>query len=202
MEMDRGAARRALTSLLPALDHARRCVARLTEDDLRMPTPCGRWDVGDVLGHMAESLECIDGALRRGFVPSADDDGEPCLELGPLRTRLEAAARSLAAAATWRGQQRVPVMIAGLPLGRQQLLHVAALEAAVHAWDTTVAVGVHQPIDEGLAASLLSGLEVVVNAHTAEGAFAPPLACRADAPSSDRLLAALGRDPRWRAGAA
>ncbi len=202
LKRDQGGARRALTSLLPALDHARRCAARLTEDDLLKRTPCGDWDVGDVLGHMAESLECIDGALRCGVVPSAEDHGASRLQLGPLYTRLEAASRSLAAAATWRREQRVPVRIGGLPLEREQLLHVAALEAAVHAWDISVSVSMHLPIGQGLAASLLSGLEGVVNVHTADGAFAPPLACPAEAPASERLLAALGRDPRWLAGTA
>ena len=191
-----GSAYRVTTSLLPGLDFAVRCAGLLTDEDLYKPTPCPPWAVIDVLAHLTDSLERIGAAMWCGSLP--DEPREPTGGLEALRSRLAAVTCSMADAVTRRRADRRPVSINDVPLRQQHLLHAAAIEAAVHAWDIGVSLGNPQPIDEALAASLLTRLEEVVNPETSAGCFSPPRPCATDSPPPDRLLSALGRDPRWR----
>jgi uncharacterized protein (TIGR03086 family) len=182
--------------LAPALDYATRSAARITLADLDRPSTCAGWTVADVLVHLTESLWCLAGSLISGVVPAQTAEPSPgpvtagtlCRDLGRAGTCLTAAARDL------RGRRSVAV--GGVPLRRDQLVVVGAIEAAAHGWDAASGAGRAHAIPDDLATRLLAELPLVIDGETRRGVFADPIVLSPDRPAAERLLAALGRDPR------
>ena len=178
--------------------HDRLQQARTSRLDL--PTPCADWDLGRLLLHMEDSLTALGEAAELGHVelrhPDAPRDAgrDVVQDAGRIVDRLvQQACRTRAA---W--QQRVtsaPVGVSDLPLGRDTVVLVGALEIAVHGWD--VARATHQPggLPEDLAARLYAVARAVVTPDERGTRFAAPLPVPASAPASTQLLAHLGRDP-------
>ena len=181
--------------LAPALDYATGSAARLTLGDLGRPSTCAGWTVADVLVHLTQSLRFLAASLASGAVPAP-----PAAPAGPVTARTlcrdldDAAADLLTAARNLRGRRSVAVD--GLPLRCQQLVVVGTIEAAAHGWDAAHGAGRARPIPGDLAARLLAELPSVLDRETRSGMFADPVVLHPGRPVAERLLAALGRDPR------
>ncbi|UJW31088.1 TIGR03086 family metal-binding protein [Saccharothrix sp. AJ9571] len=182
--------------LAPALDYATRSAARLTLADLDRPSACAGWTVAEVLVHLTESLRFLASSLTSGVVPAqiAEPSSGPgtvktlCRDLGRAGACLTAAARDL------RGRRSVAV--GDMPLHCHHLIVVGAIEAAAHGWDAAAGAGRGRSIPDDLAARLLAELPLVIDGGTRRGIFADPIVLSPDRPAAERLLAALGRDPR------
>lgn len=174
--------------------------------DLRLPTPCGKWDVAQVLQHavgdqlaFAAFLTGGPGPAEDPFAPSGELGDEPGVLLEPALTAAAAAWAEAPAAAE---EVRVPVPPNTMTpeLGRG----ACALDAAVHAWDIAVALGRPSPLTADLAAALLPTARQIVEPLRNFGAYAPALepgtdpagASAAEGPSGE-LLRYLGRRPDW-----
>ncbi len=181
--------------LTPALGYATGSAARITLADLGRPSACAGWTVADVLVHLTQSLRFLAVSLVSGTVldPVATAPGP--VTPGTLRRDLDAAAACLATAARdLRGRRSVDVD--GLPLRCHQLVVVSAIEAAAHGWDAARGAGCAEPVPDDLAEGLLAELPLVLDRDTRRGVFADPVDLPGARPVADRLLAALGRDPR------
>jgi hypothetical protein len=86
----------------------------------------------------------------------------------------------------------------GIPVVRESRFE---LDAAVHAWDITVALGQPGPLSDALAAQLLPAAHAVVEPLRQFGAYAPALPPQAGDDDAAELLRYLGRDPEWVTGA-
>lgn len=182
--------------LAPALDYASRSAARLTLADLDRPSACAGWTVAEVLAHLTESLRFLASALISGVVPAQVTEPSPGpVTVGTLRRDLGRAGACLTAAARdLRGRRSVAV--GGVPLHCHHLIVVGAVEAAAHGWDAAAGAGRGRSIPDDLAARLLAELPLVIDGDTRRGVFADPIVVPPDRPAAERLLAALGRDPR------
>ena len=69
----------------------------------------------------------------------------------------------------------------------------------MHAWDLARATGQPSPISDAEAEVLLQGAEGWGESLYSEGVCQPAKDAPADADAVERLLAKLGRDPRWTA---
>ncbi|ALG14837.1 hypothetical protein AOZ06_16615 [Kibdelosporangium phytohabitans] len=182
--------------LAPALDYASRSAARLTLADLDRPSACAGWTAAEVLTHLTGSLRFLASSLTSGFVPEQVAEPSP----GPVTVRTlcrdlsRAGACLTAAAQDLRGRRSVAV--GGMPLHCHQLIVVGAVEAAVHSWDATAGTVRCRSIPDDLAARLLVELPLIVDGKTRQGVFADPIVLPSNRPAAERLLAALGRDPR------
>jgi uncharacterized protein (TIGR03086 family) len=184
--------------LAPALDYAATSAGRIELADLEHPSTCPGWTVGEVLVHLTQSLQCLAVSLTSGVVPTPVGvasarpvtAGTLCRGLGRASAGLIAAARS------HRGRRAVAVD--GLPLRCHQLIVVGAIEAAAHGWDAAQGAGRGRPIPDDLATRLLAELPLVIDRNTRRGAFADAIALPPDHAAGERLLGALGRDPRAR----
>lgn len=180
--------------LSAALAYALGVVGRVRPDDHDRPSPCAEWTVGDVLRHLLDSFDCLSAALNFGRVDldePAGDHGMECVVTG-----LTTSARSLERAA--RRRPATPIAVGELPLDRESVIMVAAVEAAVHGWDLGAGTGRPTPIPDPLAGELLQQLPAITGAGI--GVFAPPLSRPEAATPGHRLLAELGRDWRFLRG--
>lgn len=154
------------------------------------PTPCEGWSVRDVVAHVIDTQRDFLSRHQLGLGP-APDLADP--------------------AQAWRShEQGVASLLAtdGVPereydgyFGRTT---IAATMADFYGWDLVVhgsdvarATGQQWSISEEEAAQLHETADGWGEALYSEGVCAGAVQLPADASSTDRLLARLGRDPQW-----
>ena len=153
-------------------------------------TPCRDWDLGQLLVHLDESVGALGEAAELGRVPLEPPAEQREVDL--LVDRIVQRVRRTRAG--W--QRRVtsaPVWVGDLPLGRDAIAEVGALEIAVHGWDVAAAAGRPVPLPEDLAEQLCAVARLVVTPDERRRRFAPTVPVAPSATASTRLLAHLGR---------
>lgn len=178
----------ALTWTHGALQHARTA-------DLDASTPCAAWTLRDLLVHMEDSL----AALGEAAVGRVEVTVPPVAD-GPAALLVDQVCRrARAVRSAWDVRvTSAPVTVGDLPLGRDTLTLVGALEVVAHGWDVARATRTGLVVPTDLAARLLPVAAVVVGDERA-GRFGDAVPLGPGAPAADRLLAHLGRDPAWSA---
>jgi uncharacterized protein (TIGR03086 family) len=162
---------------------------------LTRPTPCQQWDLRALLTHMDDSLATMQEAVdlqRVDPVPAgagagADADG---LVAG-LRARgcqLLGALAGEGGSLVWIGDLPAPVRI---------VTSAGAIDVAVHGWDVGRSCGTGQELPEELAEDMFSIAPLLVSDEDRPERFGPPVPVAWHASAGDRLVAFLGRDPRW-----
>ncbi|WP_435737475.1 TIGR03086 family metal-binding protein [Cellulosimicrobium sp. PMB13] len=180
----------------------REVVAGLSGTDLTLPTPCDAWTVAQVLQHAAGDQRAYVAALTGRGGPE-EDPFTPSGELAESPSGLVEAALAASAAAFALvdpdGEVSTPLPIGPVPA--LTAAGAAAIDAAVHAWDVAVATGQDSPLDDDLAAFLLTVAPGLVEPVRPYGVYAAALDAPdgADPRPADALLRYLGRDPRWTA---
>ena len=163
------------------------------------PTPCAEWSAGQVLEHAV--LDQQIWASRVGSTPAPGGDAfAPTGDLVPSETAAGVRRLLDEAGAAWgRVEHGAPV---ATPLPQGDLAYdtavaMCALDAAVHAWDVTAALGEPTSLTEDAAAPMLAAAREVVEPLRAYGVFAPALEPQPGDGAVDALLRYLGRDPGW-----
>ena len=187
-------------ALFRASDQALAVVGLVTPERLGDPTPCDEYDVRHLTGHVVAVLRRIGYVAGGGHafdVPSIvldlPDDG-----WAPAATTNAADLR-----AAWADDavlDRVLRLPWGEVSGRGAALAYVQ-ELTTHSWDLATALGRTDVLDPALAELALVGARRFVPAEPRGGGipFGSPIEVAADAPAYDRLVAWLGRDPRWSA---
>jgi uncharacterized protein (TIGR03086 family) len=178
-----------------AIRYALGSVGLVTPRVLSGPTPCAAWDLGQLLEHVSASLAALHEGVVSGWVGLGAVDETPRDPAAGLVTTLRHRAdRLLGASSGVSGRGRV-IAIADRCLDGATLRAVGAVEMAVHGWDIARGCGCHRPIPPGLATAILEVVPLVVTDATRYVHFAAPVPVAEQASPSDRLVAALGRDP-------
>lgn len=168
-----------------ALGYTRSALTTVTPAHLRLPTPCERWDLGDLLAHMEDSLDAFaegaDGAISLHSAAPA-----------PLDERISTLqAKACGLLGAWAATTTPLVEVGGRPMPVGTISRLAAVEIAVHGWDVGRTTGAGGPIPEEFAEALLpTALALALEQH---GEFGAPVPVPADAGPGRRLLALLGR---------
>jgi uncharacterized protein (TIGR03086 family) len=189
-----------LESLTEALGLLRVAGAAVGDDQRDAPTPCPAWTVTQVLQHAAGDQLAWAAALGTGsgpqynpFDPPGHLDGSVA---GLLAPAIATAAAAWSAVAPGSGPVPTPLPQGDLPAPTAAA--AAALDAAIHAWDVTAALGLPSALTTALAARLRPAARQIVEPLRQYGAYGPALA---PAPGDDavaELLRYLGRNPDWR----
>lgn len=162
------------------------------EADLAAPTPCREWDLRRLLRHVRASLaEVADVLAARDFdgVTGWAAGSDPVGAVRAAIVDFVLAARALAAPdLTDRWCE-----IQGRRVPAKTVVHVGAIEMAVHAWDIAQACGLDRPVPSGIASALLWVSPPLARAGLAGHVFAEPLPAPATATPSEQLLALFGR---------
>lgn len=185
---------------LLALDRAAlavtdRVVAAVRPEHLDGPTPCGDWTVRELLEHMAAHNHGF-AAGARGFPVGGEvwdgltiDDDDVCA----------AYAASAAAVTSAFEAAGLPDLIevygyGALPAPVAMRMHI--VDFVVHGWDVARSIGVDPGIDEDLAASTLTIMRGFPGTRPNK-AFGIIVDVPPSAPTVDRLMGFVGRDPAW-----
>ncbi|MFE5892496.1 TIGR03086 family metal-binding protein [Streptomyces sp. NPDC002285] len=167
-----------------SLAYALGSVAGSGSASLTRATPCAEWDLGELLGHLDDSLDALYEGLtggRIGLLPRAD---RAC----GFRTR------ACAVLGAWSaGPAEERVLVGERPLDVRVMAAVGAVEIAVHGWDVAQACGRPRPIPLPLAAELLSIARCVVAEEDRGVRFGALVEVPPRARADVRLLAFLGR---------
>jgi uncharacterized protein (TIGR03086 family) len=178
-----------------AIRYALGSVGSVTPRVLSGPTPCAAWDLGQLLEHVSESLAALHEGVVTGWVGlGAVEETVRHRPAGLVSTLRHRADLLLGASGSVGGQHRV-IGIADRCLDGGTMEAVGAVEVAVHGWDIARGCGCLRPIPPALATAILDIVPLVVTDATRYVHFAPPVPVAEQASPSDRLVAALGRDP-------
>jgi uncharacterized protein (TIGR03086 family) len=161
------------------------------------PTPCSEWTVRDLVRHVVSAQRMVPWRLRGATTEDVGDryDGDV---LGPDPVQSWAQASSTARGAWLEvdalrrqvddGGRLIPASVYGWRVTG---------DLTVHAWDLARAIGADGRIDPELALDVYAAAAPNVPAWQAIGAFGASLPAPGAGDPQARLLALLGRDPRW-----
>jgi uncharacterized protein (TIGR03086 family) len=184
-----------------SLDLLRTAASAIDDSQRDAPTPCSDWTVTQVLQHAvgdqlawAAAIGAGDGPSENPFAPSGRLDGSVDDLVDP------ALAVATAAWSAIRGDdEAVPTPLPQGALAAPTAAAACALDAAVHAWDISAALGQTSPLSDELAAQLLPAARAVVEPLRQFGAYAPALPPQPEDDQVAELLRYLGRSPEWAA---
>lgn len=183
-----------------------RIVARLAQNvpDARLSdrTPCPRYTVGDLLGHIAGLAVAFRDAARKDLGATTDTDpgtGTPALP-ADWREELPRALGELAEAWQDPAARTGMTRAGGVDLPGDIAAAVAADELVVHGWDLARATGQEYAPDEpALRAAHAFLLAAAGDESRGGGIFGAVVPVPEEAPLLDRALGLSGRDPGWTA---
>lgn len=176
-------------------------VVDVDDDQLRLPTPCASFTVGELRAHVLGWLGFFAAALEDPTVASPRPDPAAfTLEHGTtassaVQNALAGIRRAIAADVA--GQM---VTMSSSRMAGDAVLAMALGEYIVHAWDLAVATGqsyAAPPDAVEPALEFLEGMVVPQYRGADSGFFDAEVPVPADAPALDRLLGFAGRDPQW-----
>jgi uncharacterized protein (TIGR03086 family) len=174
----------SLAVLMPVVDAVR-------PEQLREATPCAKWSVADLLGHLVGGGHFFASALR-GQAPPAEAQAPP----DDLQAALHTAVDDFNDAVRGLDDLEVPVTLPFGVMPAAAVLRLAACDLLVHAWDLASATG--QPLAP--PADLLDETEPTIRGMIAPELrdgdfFAAEVPAPAGAGPLQRIVAFSGRQP-------
>ncbi|MFD7690743.1 TIGR03086 family metal-binding protein [Streptomyces sp. NPDC059781] len=181
-----------------------RIVARLaeavTDGQLADGTPCPRYTVRNMLGHLLGLAVAFRDAGRKELGVTTDTSPEAALpDIGPgwreeLPKVLDELAEVWRDPAAWTGMTRA----GGVDLPGAVAGAVVTDELVIHGWDLARATGrAYAPDPAPLQASYDFLLAAAADSDRGGGIFGPVVPVPPDAPLLDRTIGLSGRDPGW-----
>lgn len=185
-----------LTRLEAGINQARPVIAGAGLSSYADPTPCPDWDVRAVIQHMLGALTMFRDVANEGTADPTlferDLIGSSALDA------FDTVAKEALAAWQAKGLDGT----ANLPFGEfpaMFALQLPAMDMVVHAWDLATATGQHVDWDQDLIEETLEFVNSTFGADEMRGDdFQPPVPVPDDAPTIDRLVGFLGRQPATR----
>jgi len=173
-------------------------VSTATPADLSRPTPCRAWTLYGLLAHMATQ--------HYGFAAASRGESDPAVwklrDLGddPVKAYVESAEHVLDAfAESGVADRTFPLVEFGADFPGGQAISFHFIDYVVHSWDVAKSLGTTVTFAPATLEAAQAVAQVVPTGEVrlAPGTpFAPDVAWSGD-DLLDRIVAHLGRDPRW-----
>jgi uncharacterized protein (TIGR03086 family) len=170
-------------------------VDAVPDDGLGRPTPCAKYNVGDLLDHIdGAALAFAAAAVKQPLEPGPSPDAA---NLGP-DWRADIREHVVAMTAAWREPEAWLGMTAagGVDLPGDVAAVVGLDELVIHGWDLAKALGMPAGYD-GPGLEAVFAMVQHFSSAGIDGLFGPTVAIPDDAPLLDRILGVAGRDPAW-----
>jgi uncharacterized protein (TIGR03086 family) len=185
--------------LSPATTRLAELVRNVTDRDLKAPTPCPEYTVGDLIDHVNGLLLAFTmAALKTPLTGSGSGDAARL----PMDFRESVPARLAELAQAWRSPAAWEGMTAagGVDLPGEVAAGVALDEVVLHGWDLARATGQPFEVDEDLL-QVVHGFVASIEPGDRDGSlFGAAVEVDSNAPLLDRVLGLSGRDPAWKVG--
>lgn len=172
-------------------------ISRVPDDQWTAQSPCKDWDARGVVGHVVARLREMLKPLGRAPSPAPSVEDDPLGAFRVARADVEAVLDDPVLA-----KSRTQSPLGTLP-AEEMIDRVASQDIVIHGWDLAKATGQSASINLvdvraifPRAASMPRELREP-DVFGPGVAFGPPVKVPEGAPAQDRLLAMLGRDPRW-----
>lgn len=177
-----------LATILPTITGI---VDRIEPDQLDSPTPCSRFSVLDVLGHMI----VLGGAFAHAF------RGEPAPDIEPPRPEdgvpagdFRAAMQALLDAQRSEGAMERTISAPPGEMSGETFARFVAFDALVHGWDLAVATGQGYEVPDAVVAEVAEFADAALTDALRDGdTFAEATEPPAGAGPVDRVAALSGR---------
>ncbi|MGH3158810.1 MAG: TIGR03086 family metal-binding protein [Streptosporangiaceae bacterium] len=177
-------------------------VNQVTAADLGRPTPCGNWNLGELIAHMTAQHHGFAASAHGGATGLADwQPGPPAAD--PVKAYAASAEEVLAAFAEDGAAKRrfaLPEILPSITFPGRQAISFHLVDYVVHGWDVARSLGVDYTLDDALLAAARRVATMVPdgdNRTQPNAAFAPALAPPPGASELDQIVATLGRAPTW-----
>jgi uncharacterized protein (TIGR03086 family) len=190
VDLDRAAVLATVELLRPA-----------TTEDWSRPTPCGDWDLAELVAHMTVQHNGFAAATSG---PTSLADWKPVPAADPVAAYAESADRVIAAFAVPGVLDRtmvLPEISPTIEFPAAQAIGFHYLDYVVHAWDVARSLGVELPLGDDVIDPVLPIAERVPNDERRlrpGAAFRPPVEAPDGGSTLDVILAMLGRSPDWK----
>ena len=182
--------------LSPAADRLAGLVRNVTDGDLKAPTPCPNYSVGDLLDHVnGLSVAFTMAALKTPLEGAGSGDASrlPLDFRESIPARLSELAQAWRAPASWEGMTAA----GGVDLPGEVAAAVALDEIVLHGWDLARATGQPFEVEPDLL-QVVHGFVSSLGQDDRDGSlFGPAVEVAPDAPLLDRVLGLSGRNPAW-----
>ena len=168
----------------------------VTSDQHGRATPCGDFDVAAVLNHIAVWVQVFDSSVNDTPLP-----------FDPMTHTVTTDWADIFAASSARiidglgtnGFDR-PMTMTSSPLPGEFVVNMLLMEYVGHGWDLCQATGQKSPYSIHEANAALTAARAILQPqYRGTGMFEAEVSVPADAAPIDRVVAFLGRDPRWTA---
>ncbi|SER85812.1 TIGR03086 family protein [Lentzea xinjiangensis] len=185
--------------LTPAADELAGLVRTVSDGDLKAPTPCPEYTVGDLLDHVNGLSAAFTAAARKTpleAVASGDAARLPLDFRESIPARLAELAQAWRSPQAWEGMTRA----GGVDLPGEVAAAVALDEIVLHGWDLARATGRPFEVREDLL-EVVHGFVSSIGPDDRDGSlFAAAVEVGSNAPLLDRVVGLSGRDPQWSVG--
>ncbi|MDX8031639.1 TIGR03086 family metal-binding protein [Lentzea sp. BCCO 10_0856] len=185
--------------LTPAADQLAVLVRNVSDGDLKAPTPCPEYTVGDLLDHVnGLSVAFTMAALKTPLEGTGSGDAARL----PLDFRESIPVRLGELAEAWRSPSSWEGMTAagGVDLPGEVAAAVALDEIVLHGWDLARATGQDFSVEPELL-EVVHGFVSSIGPDDRDGSlFGAAVEVDSNAPLLDRVLGLSGRNPGWHLG--
>ncbi|MFF2411060.1 TIGR03086 family metal-binding protein [Streptomyces sp. NPDC058092] len=176
---------------------AARIARSITTDQLELPTPCGDWDLRELINHwvLYTSHGLERRALRedlpeelttRDFTADADWAQQ-------YAAQLDRAVAAWSDPAVWEGE----VDLGNSTTPASETAAMLIEETALHTWDVARAVGEELRLSDAAATYVLDVVDGNAALYRQYDGFADEVTVPGSASPLERALAHSGRDPHW-----
>jgi uncharacterized protein (TIGR03086 family) len=185
--------------LTPAAEQLAGLVRNVSDGDLKAPTPCPGYTVGDLLDHVNGLAVAFTMAAAKTPLEGAGSGDAARLPLDfreSIPARLEELAQAWRSPEAWEGMTRA----GGVDLPGEVAGAVALDEIVLHGWDLARATGRPFEVEEGLL-EVVHGFVSSIGPDDRDGSlFGAAVEVDSNAPLLDRVLGLSGRNPGWHLG--
>jgi uncharacterized protein (TIGR03086 family) len=176
-----------IEALRLAYASAESLIANVTPGDLGKPTPCSEWDVRGLLDHYINGLRAFPAWLRGenfDMKQRAFDDDPLAAARAAMEENLEA----------WRAPGALDTPTKGMPGLR--LVDLQLCDAVAHPWDLANATRQDAALPHEVVQMVFDiWRKAPLDVSRTMGAFGPEVPVPHDAPTIDRFVGLLGRNP-------
>jgi uncharacterized protein (TIGR03086 family) len=176
-----------------ALAATRVVVAGIGDDQWSLPTPCGEWNVRELVNHIVSgNLWAAELATGKTIADVGDRLDGDVLGDDPLAV-YDTSAAAAAAAFSAPGAMEAPCAVSYGPVPGEVYAGHRYLDVLIHGWDAAVATGQDTRLDPELVEVCWAVVEPQAELLIGSGMFATGVDASPAADRETTLLAVLGR---------